>query len=602
MFYGHCRIRWLGPILSLPHYIIDAVVIFRIEIKINKIWICRKMYLFYWFVTIGGALFFVNGQLRMNYNQVQYQLPAHLPYNPPPFYAAAYPQPPPVANTSTRKCGDYPVRLPPMRNFQPEKTDGIWHTYRVLLPGAPVMTNRQLTIQSLGKTVVPFSTIPAEYQLLTTYSCDNDTDAVCSCNSEFYPGIAGTNGYRYFNRITMDCAIQPAYITVVACKYHTYCIAYSCAAPNYVTDTCTKPIIFVSTRARPDHMADKVLKRIDQVVDMIFAPYCKSRDDIPKQIYTEDKPFCPLDTPVPECVQQIVKGLEDDAKNTVVPVALDVAAKGSAISGGSFSLVGAQYYNQLPAYPPYQTPLYAAAYLPPPPTVNTNTRKCGDYPVQLPPMHNYQPEKTQGLWHTYRMLLPGAPLMTNRRLTIKGLGKTVVPFSTTPAEYQLLTTYSCENSSDAVCSATSEFYPGTAGANGYRYYNKISMDCAIQPAYFTVAACNYNTYCIVYSCAKANYVTEICVEPIIFVSTRARPDQMPDTVLKRIDQLVDTIFAPYCKSRDDIPKQMYTDDKPFCPLDTPVPECVQQIVKGLEEDAKTTVVADATPNISGSGY
>ncbi|XP_055347457.1 uncharacterized protein LOC129594706 [Paramacrobiotus metropolitanus] len=230
-----------------------------------------------------------------------------------PGYPGNYNSPP--NNYYQRKCG-FPLVVPSAPDPNPEMITGLWYKYRQL--GAPNVTvNQYLVYYPIGRTGLPFSTIPAEAIWVEIPQFDSINDTMC--DTRFWLGLFGVNGQNpgQNSQSATDYIPTQANLYGLYFDYERVFIMYGCRKPNYVTGMCDQPVIHVITRARPDKVNPAELQYIDDIVDRVLAPYCMRAVDVPQQIFTDKKPFCPL-IPQPECVKKIVAGMVMDVQNSIV--------------------------------------------------------------------------------------------------------------------------------------------------------------------------------------------------------------------------------------------------------------------------------------------
>ncbi|XP_055354422.1 uncharacterized protein LOC129600056 [Paramacrobiotus metropolitanus] len=239
------------------------------------------------------------------YGLVSYETPGASAYVVGKYNASVYATPDVAYG---RLCG-LPNVMPAMESLEPEKTHGLWYTYRALTsPFVPHGLNEKLYVHKISRTVVPLTSILAEYQWTVGSHYYPTEPGVCQF--WYWVGSVGRDGTErgdvYLSRSSYIPI--PTHFVAVLHKDDKYYIEYGCAETNLATGICRVPMAFVRTRIRPSKLSAYDRQEIDRAVNAVFAPYCLTAEDIPLQSFVDATPDCEFPEP-PECVPQKIKAL-----------------------------------------------------------------------------------------------------------------------------------------------------------------------------------------------------------------------------------------------------------------------------------------------------
>ncbi|XP_055354423.1 uncharacterized protein LOC129600057 isoform X1 [Paramacrobiotus metropolitanus] len=218
-----------------------------------------------------------------------------------------------------KKCG-FPNAIPPWESHKPEDVHGLWYIYRQYLSSDDTNTlNNIFGVYGLNATAVPLTNIFAENQWLpSSYYSSTDGGNTYTCQYDHWIGSVGRDGSQigidYNSETNPAYAPNPQSTMAIKYDYRKYSIDYGCSSPNLKTGICASPIVYVSTRVRPTQLSYHEKMETDRVVDAVFAPYCRSADDIPLQQYDDNKPDCSLPLQPQDCANSTlqVMGIDTD--------------------------------------------------------------------------------------------------------------------------------------------------------------------------------------------------------------------------------------------------------------------------------------------------
>ncbi|XP_055354427.1 uncharacterized protein LOC129600060 [Paramacrobiotus metropolitanus] len=209
-------------------------------------------------------------------------------------------------------------------------------------------------------------------------------------------------------------------------------------------------------------------------------------------------------------------------------------------------------------------------------------RLCG-FPNVMPAMENLQPEKTYGLWYTYRAQTSSlVPHSINEKFFVYKIKSTVVPLTGIRADYQWIVGSNYYSTQPGVCQFW--YWVGSVGRDGTERGDAYSSRSEYLPIpnHFVAVLHEYDKFYIEYGCAETNLATGICKAPIVLVSTRTRPSKLSAYDRQEIDRAVNAVLAPYCLTAEDIPLQSFVDATSDCEFPEP-PECVAQRIEALSQ-------------------
>ncbi|XP_055354424.1 uncharacterized protein LOC129600057 isoform X2 [Paramacrobiotus metropolitanus] len=197
---------------------------------------------------------------------------------------------------------------------------GLWYIYRQYLSSDDTNTlNNIFGVYGLNATAVPLTNIFAENQWLpSSYYSSTDGGNTYTCQYDHWIGSVGRDGSQigidYNSETNPAYAPNPQSTMAIKYDYRKYSIDYGCSSPNLKTGICASPIVYVSTRVRPTQLSYHEKMETDRVVDAVFAPYCRSADDIPLQQYDDNKPDCSLPLQPQDCANSTlqVMGIDTD--------------------------------------------------------------------------------------------------------------------------------------------------------------------------------------------------------------------------------------------------------------------------------------------------
>ncbi|XP_055354403.1 uncharacterized protein LOC129600040 [Paramacrobiotus metropolitanus] len=164
----------------------------------------------------------------------------------------------------------------------------------------------------VSNSAVPLTNTFAEIQWLpASYYSSSDGGNTYTCQYDHWIGTVGRDGSQigidYNSETNPSYAPNPQSTMAIKYDYRKYSIDYGCSSPNLKTGICASPIVFVSTRVRPTQLSYHEKREIDRVVDAVFAPYCRSADDIPLQQYDDNKPDCSLPLQPQDCANSTLR-------------------------------------------------------------------------------------------------------------------------------------------------------------------------------------------------------------------------------------------------------------------------------------------------------
>ncbi|XP_055347432.1 uncharacterized protein LOC129594686 [Paramacrobiotus metropolitanus] len=217
-----------------------------------------------------------------------------------------------------------------------------------------------------------------------------------------------------------------------------------------------------------------------------------------------------------------------------------------------------------------QGQLYAQQSLP-----SSSIKGCG-IPIAVNTVPIPDASRFAGRWYKYRQSNVNT---TNQLLDHTPLNRTGLSFSTTSATGMVIRIEQYNNPNDTAC--VHRISVGLFGVNGQIPTKSFSSSDNFNPATtdFNLLYLDIDSFYVTYLCRGANYKTGMCDRPGFHVITRQRPDQMTADQLKAIDDIVDSILAPFCFSAVDVQQQMFTDSKPFCtPVDFSATGCAQSYI------------------------
>ncbi|XP_055354430.1 uncharacterized protein LOC129600063 isoform X2 [Paramacrobiotus metropolitanus] len=225
-------------------------------------------------------------------------------YNPDNLDAPIYPPSPELAygQYSAQPCG-FPNTMPSSTYLhEPNKTYGLWYSYRRIAPAGTHTINGRFFVHSITRTVVPLTETSAEYMW---FGFSNYHSPTGDCHYGYWVGSFGTDGTQLGDLYLSDTGYAPMNVVEVLSDYTSIAIAYGCARPSRKTGLCEQPIVLVSTRTRPSRLSYNERLNIDRAVNSVFTPYCISAEDIPLQTFVDSKPDCDFPDPPEEIAKKI---------------------------------------------------------------------------------------------------------------------------------------------------------------------------------------------------------------------------------------------------------------------------------------------------------
>ncbi|XP_055347337.1 uncharacterized protein LOC129594613 [Paramacrobiotus metropolitanus] len=211
---------------------------------------------------------------------------------------------------------------------------------------------------------------------------------------------------------------------------------------------------------------------------------------------------------------------------------------------------------------------------------------CG-IPVVVNTVNNPDPFKYDGTWYMYRQTGSYTINQIYNLVTLKR--RTAFPFSNTVAVafYIEIAHYNSPNDTQCV----QRYFAGMCAVNGQCLGKAYSSLDGYVPAAsdFSLLYGDPEDLYVVYVCVKPNYKTGMCDSPFFSVVIRTRPDLLTAAKSKSIDDIVDSILAPYCISTADIPLQIHNHSVSYCPQLDNLPPCIQGVITGLTNDVANTI-------------
>ncbi|XP_055354215.1 uncharacterized protein LOC129599889 [Paramacrobiotus metropolitanus] len=433
----------------------------------------------------------------------------------------------------------FPSSIQPQSGCQPEKSTGMWYRYRMVEPGKNIILNERANVTGIGPTTTPLTSDPAHaYWVSTAYTNQEDN----KCHVEYYMGMYSNNGKKVGYGLSPDddFVIHPENVAVFYTDNTKFMVEYGCLKKNSQNPKlCDAPLIHAESRIRPDQMSDEDQEAYDKILNDLFAPYCVTVDDIPKQAYDAEKPFCDF-VPPPDCATRMINGLGE----------IVVTATSTAKAKNKLAL-----------------------------QADRNTCK---WPLVIPGEKRHEPTKLVGQWYLYRKLYPSEPSSINQRYNVHNIGAGELPLSDIPAQWQWIE-YSQYDAPDENTCRTG-FWTGAVGSGGQQIGFGVSTQGPQMPVLNNMNGLYYDNakFSLDYGCIVPNTKTNTCDSPYVYASVRTHPNKLTQADKDGFDKIINSFLNKYGCSASDVPKPKYVDAKPFCNYTGPN-DCIAKAIKGLTQ-------------------
>ncbi|XP_055344985.1 uncharacterized protein LOC129592867 [Paramacrobiotus metropolitanus] len=222
-------------------------------------------------------------------------------------------------------------------------------------------------------------------------------------------------------------------------------------------------------------------------------------------------------------------------------------------------------------------------------------RCSAQWPVAIPPSADVNvPEKIAGIWYMYREKSRfGSTSVFNQHVQWDIITQTV-DTSTNQSAWAVTAQFAM-NDAGGNRSCENHFWTGLYTVDGRMRGTMAATEdnLIMREVNLSILYHDYNKMLVAYGCIGPNQDGS-CTTPLVIVQVRANLSSLSASDMDDLDSTLNTLFAAYCITANDIPQQRFDSRSPCLLIDSP--DCTAKDIQGLRLLGNLNISDPSTPN------